>query len=198
MNTNFQQDICDVLGTISPDEKTVKKYEGLTQSNEDAQTFLSLLKSPFVFKAIVCDESPEGHFARKAFRLLQNGMVTDEWMELKEAYLNQISNFISAHPSTISDYIAYEMELANNVVDAYPNGDSILEDAKVPRMDMEERLIQNLAYALENVEYVDRQQKELRALLETIVILNTAILENPEFEHLFNRHLPILRVLMEE
>ncbi len=90
------------------------------------------------------------------------------------------------------------MELANNVVDAYPNGDSILEDAKVPRMDMEERLIQNLAYALENVEYVDRQQKELRALLETIVILNTAILENPEFEHLFNRHLPILRVLMEE
>lgn len=199
MNTTLQQDICDVLGTISPDEKTVKKYEGLTQSNEDAQTFLSLLKSPFVFKAIVCDVSPEGHFSRKAFRLLQNGMVTDEWMELKEAYLSQISSFFATSPTTIiSEYITFEMELAENLIDGYPNEEDVLESAKTPRFELEEKLVKHLSTLLENYETVSEYQQEIRYLLEVVIILNTTLLEDPFFEHLFERHQPILRALLVE
>lgn len=198
MNTTLQQDICDVLGTISPNEKTVKKYEGLTQSDEDAQTFLSLLKSPFIFKAIVCDISPEGHFAKKAFRLLQNGMVTDEWMEFKEAYLSQISDFTANHHSIISEYITFEMELAENFIEAYPNGEDILDEAKAQRFELEEKVTKYLGETLENYEMLDKYQLEIRAFLETIVILNCTILEDPFFEHLFERNVQILRALLKE
>lgn len=192
----LQQDICDVLGTISPDEKTVKKYEGLSKSTEDAKTFLSLLKSPLFFKSVVCVESPNYGFAKDMFDLLKNGAIKDEWMEFKEAYLSQISNsFTNLPPSVIKDYISFEMELAENLIDAYPNDDDFLEDAKPQRFELEEQVVKYLEELLENDE-VYRYDQTIRGLLETVVILNSSILEDPFFESLFQRQQAVLMALL--
>lgn len=198
MNTTLQQDICDVLGTIFPDKKTVKKFENLSPSNEDAQVFLLLLESPFFFKSVVCTESPEHGFAKQVFKCLQNGAIKDEWMEFKEAYLYQISKSISYSPyADIVNYINFELELEEKVIDACPNDNDIIEKSKQERFDLEVKTIRCLKSIIAD-DRAYKHQKEVRIFLETIVILNCEILENAEFEYLFNQYKPVLTALLAE
>lgn len=197
MNTNLQQDLCDLIGTINPSDKIVRKYICISPNEEDAETFLSLLKSPIIFKSIVCNEQPLNSYARTIYKLVQNHDLREEWNAFLEVYREELGKNIT--PSTrLTRYIDFILDVLDEIDDREEN--LTAEDIRLNSYSEEIRLSNDVIEALNDIfeddKLMERDASVVPIVLEMMVIYNGEIFKLNGFKTFFESHKGELKALI--
>ena len=189
MNQNIKEDICDLIATITPSEKTVKTFTPKVKSDGNSATLIDLIQAPLIFKSIISPQESANPTLQLIYLLGKE--LQDDWYELKNAYLTQIKTEVSAmHPqqSPFIRHILFEIELCFNLQDNPEEWENIIEQADEQRYELGQKCLDKLEKYIDNAFRLHHNSDLIRYWFETILITDADILKEGRLENFIDQN----------
>ena len=176
--------LCDIISTIIPEEEEVSCYEQKTDNLKIAKILLDLLFSNNIFKMFAaccsCSKTECQDCSNRVFKQLEQlcaeTPLHQEWKEFSLFHLHYMfDNMVDLNPS-VQVYVDWELKNYNNtqlqIIELEEQGDN------------ENLIFEFLDTVTVNTERIQREEKSIRLLFESILLLNTNILKDERFQGL--------------
>ena len=180
--------LCDIISTIIPEEEEVSCYEQKTDNLKIAKILLDLLFSNNIFKMFAaccsCSNTDCSDCSNRVFKQLEQlcaeTPLRQEWKEFSIFHLHyMLDNGVDLNPS-VQVYVDWELKNYNNtqlqIIELEEQGDN------------EELILEYLDTVTVNTERIRQEEKSIRLLFESILLLNTNILKDERFQEIIEKN----------
>lgn len=187
MNHPIKEELCRLIQTISPSEKTANNLcnEFTTIS---ADHLLDLLKSPTIFRYLNQDDIIFDEVAKRVSAFCRDPFIRECYDALFDFYLDEILEKAHAEPADFfTRLIIFEINHRNQLIDYYDDAiktTDIENDYLIKSPALYEQTVEELQAFLEDYDHLEEKSPRVRMLFETLLLLNSQLLQEPAFINL--------------
>lgn len=189
MDYMIKEDLCRIIRTISPSQKTADKLRD-ELTTESADYLLDLLKSPTIFRFIFFDDIIFNEVAKRVSEFCRDVFMRESYNLLFDFHLEELLAKAQITPANcFAKFVIFEINHYQQLVDNYDDNEKIneLEDLyDVEIQTRHEELIDALYDYLDDIEKLDANLPYVRMALETIILLDCSIMGHPSFSRLID------------
>lgn len=187
MNHPIKEELCRLIQTISPSEKTANNLRN-EFSTIGADHLLDLLKSPTIFRYLNQDDIIFDEVAKRVFAFCRDPFIRECYDALFDFYLDEILEKIQTEPADFfSKLIIFEINHRNQLIEYYDDPvktTDIENDYLIKSPAFYQQAVEELQIFLENYENLEANFPRVRILFETLLLLNSQLLQEPAFINL--------------
>lgn len=191
---NIKDSLCSIISTIMPEDNEISCYEQQADDLKITRVLLDLLLANTIFKTLVacinCSkdecESCSNRIFKSLEQLCSERSLHNEWKKFSIFHLRFVyENYAELNPA-VQNYLYWEMKHVNTDISAD-------EELICQQEENEDVVIEYLYNVLANEQKLLQEELSLRCLFETILILDTHILNEERFKELIENNKPALQ-----